>query len=266
MFSHKYQPFKYNYRTGKIKANVINREWKEETFDELYSNFKSVYKHNFRAKELLCLTTEAAILDAMFLHKKYENILIISSYKDNFDKITNFDFTPNMNMGHHFLPIINKLNETQTNMHITQVGNSNHIFAKLYEMYGIPTIPIDEYNLSVNKFRLQEQPKSSPIKWRKSLTGNATIFYDAVVLLGIEGITKGKFQAKNIKKVFSPYCVEEWDLIDLYVGDNRTLQPIPSETQEAFINQVVSNLRVLGTHDGAYDAIVDRLIEIYKVY
>ena len=90
--------------------------------------------------------------------------------------------------------------------------------------------------------------------------------YDAVVLLGIEGITKGKFQAKNIKKVFSPYCVEEWDLIDLYVGDNRTLQPIPSETQEAFINQVVSNLRVLGTHDGAYDAIVDRLIEIYKVY
>lgn len=264
MFSHKHQPFRYNSKKDKINANVIDTEWKEAIFDELYSNFKSVYGHKFRAKELLCLTTEAAILDAMFVYKEYKNILIISSYKDNFDKVTNSDFTPHMNMGHHFLPIINKLNSTRNNMHITQVVNSNHIFTKLYEMYGIYTPKADEYNLSANKFRLSDSNRYHFDE--RTMIGRKTGFYDAVVLLGIEGLTKGKFQAKNIKKVLSPHCVEEWDLIDLYVGDDRTLQPIPSETQEAFINQVVSNLRVLGTHDGAYDAIVDRLIEIYKVY
>lgn len=263
MFSHKHQPFRYNSVKDKINANVIDGGWKETIFDELYSNFKSVYGHKFRAKELLCLTTEAAILDAMFVYKEYKNILIVSSYKDNFDGITNSDFTPYMNMGHHFLPIINKLNSTDNGMYITQVGNSNHIFTKLYEMYGVRTVPAEEYNLSANKFRLSLSEK---VLERAAFAPGRRRKYDAVVLLGIEGITKGKFQAKNIKKVFSPYCVEEWDLIDLYVGDNRTLQPIPSETQEAFINRVVSNLRVLGTHDGAYDAIVDRLIEIYKVY
>lgn len=252
MFTHNHQPFGYD-ANDNLRSNLVDREWKQEVFDELYSNFKSVYKNKFRAKELMSLTTEAAILDAILLQKRYENILVVSSHKDDSHNVTNPNFTPYKNMGHHFLPIINKLNLTENNMYVAQVDNVNNMFTKLYETYGIETIRMTEdYNLNAKKIRLSTDVK-----------------FDAVVLLGIEGLKKGKFQSKDIRETFAPYCVnsafEDFDLIDLYVGDDRTLQPTP-DIQETFINSVVSHLRNLGPHNEVYDLIVDRLIELYKVY
>ena len=42
-----------------------------------------------------------------------------------------------------------------------------------------------------------------------------------MVLLGCESIKKGNFLASDVKAKFAKYCVEDFDMIDVYRGDRR---------------------------------------------
>jgi len=245
MFLNQYQPFGYDLK-GNIRSNYLESLWKTNTFETLEENVKNVYKSRLTGTELMYLSTEASILDTLMIIEKFKNVLLVPTYDNKNVRLTNEEYTPVGSYGHHFLPIIHKLNGSEYGLYVTDNNTSENMFTKLYDVYDVDKIDIsDGYALDNNKVKIDTDVK-----------------FDAVILINAKGMKKGKYQAKNVKKAFTPYGTEDFVLIDLFAGSERTLQPTKNTTEDTF-SKIASIHR---SDDKFYTNILNQLKQVYKVY
>ena len=245
MFLNQYQPFAYDSK-GNIRSNYLESLWKTNTFETLEENVKKVYKSRLTGKEIAYLSTEASILDTLMIMKKFENVLIVSTYDNENVRLTTEEYTPVRSYGHHFLPIIHKLNGSEYGLYVANTNTSENMFTKLYDVYGVNKINIsDGYVLDNDKVKIDSSVK-----------------FDAIILINAKSMKKGKYQAKNVKKAFAPYGTEDFVLIDLFGGSERTLQPTKNTTEDTF-SKIASIHR---SNDKFYNNILNQLKQVCKVY
>lgn len=187
--------------------NIINLDTKETILREIRDLMKFRGKSPHR-NDLTTLFTDGCVLDGMITLAGYENILVVTSFEDsNYTRLRDRNYRPVNSAGDHMLPIVHKLNGSSGNMYVTKVTGGDSFFTKLYDHYGIASVPCNSY------FKLDGDLK---IK--------TDVKFDAVVLLGCDSYKKGKFSAKDIKAKFAKYCTEDFDLIDVYRNKGRTLK------------------------------------------
>lgn len=243
MFRNNHQPFGYDSR-GNIRSNFLDSLWKHNKFNALQENIKKFHKSRLTGTEVMYLSTEASILDTLMVTEKFNNVLVVSNHKDENIRFTNANYMPVKNYGHHLLPIIHKLNKSEYNLFVA--NESDNIFSKLYDVYDVNKVDIpDGYILDNTRVDIDTKQK-----------------FDAIILVNVQGMKKGKYQARNIKQVFSPYGTENFALIDLFVGDDRTLQPLPKIRGDIFNR--IANMHRSDAED--YKDILNRVKESYKVY
>lgn len=200
------------YRTqpkSTTETNIINLKRKQEMMHELLvaSRYKSNHTQRKR-NDFITLFTDGCLLDGMLTLSGYDNILVVTSFEDkNYDRLRDRTQRPVNSAGDHMFPIVNSLNGSHGNVYVTSVPNGDSFFTHLYDHYNINTVDCDSYFKVDNDFKLR----------------NTNVKFDAVVLLGCESMKKGNFRAKDVKAKFSKYCVEDFDMIDVYRGDRRTL-------------------------------------------
>lgn len=162
-------------------------------------------------EDLTSLITDASVIDGMLTLSGYQNILVVTSFesKDYTGKLRDRRYRPIKSAGDHMLPIVHKFNESAGNIYVTKVRNSENYYTELYERFNIPSVDVDSYFKLDGDFKIKTNVK-----------------FDAVVLLGSESYKQGKFNASDVKKKFARYCVDDFDLIDVYrasanCGPNR---------------------------------------------
>jgi hypothetical protein len=189
--------------------NIINLKRKQEMMHELL--IASRYKSNHRQRkrnDFITLLTDGCLLDGMLTLAGYDNILVVTSFEDrNYDRLRDRTQRPVNSAGDHMFPIVNSMNGSHGNIYATSVPNGDSFFTHLYGHYNINMVDCDSYFKVDNDFKLR----------------NVSVKFDAVVLLGCESIKKGNFRASDVKAKFAKYCIEDFDMIDVYRGDRRKL-------------------------------------------
>lgn len=213
--------------------NIINLKRKQEMMHELL--IASRYKSNHRQRkrnDFITLLTDGCLLDGMLTLAGYDNILVVTSFEDkNYDRLRDRTQRPVNSAGDHMFPIVNSMNGSHGNIYATSVPNGDSFFTHLYDHYNINMVDCDSYFKVDNDFKLR----------------NVSVKFDAVVLLGCESIKKGNFRASDVKAKFAKYCVEGFDMIDVYRGDRRKLTggtKSITDTKDKMIECVNTPIRV----------------------
>lgn len=213
--------------------NIINLKRKQEMMHELMiaSRYKSNHGQRKR-NDFITLLTDGCLLDGMLTLAGYDNILVVTSFEDkNYDRLRDRTQRPVKSAGDHMFPIVNSMNGSHGNIYVTSVPNGDSFFTHLYNHYNINTVDCDSYFKVDNDFKLR----------------NVSVKFDAVVLLECESIKKGGFRASDVKAKFAKYCVEDFDMIDVYRGDRRTLTggtKSITDTKDKMIECVNTPIRV----------------------
>lgn len=214
MFLYKVHPKELATKGGVngVRYNIVKQAVKESFMQQVQTVFSEYGAKNYRGKEIIALVGDAVNAEALLTYKGYKNVLVVTSFEDSHyaEGLTNGSFIPYRSAGHHMLPVINHFNKSSANITVTRVKSAPSIYSTLYDSLGIDSVDLDEY------FHLD-----IPFK----IKNNGDRKYDAVVLLGNEGALKsGKFNVANVKKKFDKYCVDDWQLIDIYRGEKRELR------------------------------------------
>tara|TARA_S200002703_G_scaffold116723_1_gene102231 strand:+ start:1281 stop:2051 length:771 start_codon:yes stop_codon:yes gene_type:complete len=204
MFLTKQQPRGYDPKTKLIIGSVYSITTKREIFEKMRDNLENITRRNYGFNGITALMNDGAVIDGMVSVNGYQNILVVTSFEDSSYPRLVVDENPVLSAGDHMFPIIHKVNESYGNIYVTSVNNSNSVYQKLYDRYGVESVR------SESVFRLDQ-----PFKLYTDIK------FDAVVILGSEA--KGKHSINTIKEKFSKYCTEKFDLIDVYRGDSRTI-------------------------------------------
>lgn len=216
------------YRTQPKNAtdfNIINLTTKENMWREISGN----------REDITTLITDGSVVDGMLTLSGYQNILVVTSFEstDYTGKLRDYRYRPIKSAGDHMLPLVHKFNESEGNLYVTKVRNSKNFYTDLYDRFDIASVDVDSY------FRLDGDLKMK-----------TDVKFDAVVLLGSESYKKGKFSASDVKKKFAKYCTEDFDLIDVYRNDRRTL----SGGTKSITNQRERMIEAVNTPTKLYDA------------
>mgnify|MGYP001029108263 FL=1 len=231
MLLYRTQPM--GYVDGKFKSVITNLSRKQEIME--------VCKRHISCsnRKLVDMITDASLVDAMLLTGDYKNILVVTSSN------------PTHSDGDHLLPVIHKYNNAVGKITVTTPKLKENIYGGLYEELGIDIVESDAfYMLGEKKVRLKHDGEP----------------FDAVVLLGTESLTNGKHNLKDIKSVFAPYCVEGFDLIDVYRGSDRNLLnvTVPLEGCEIMCNVVTNNKTNRSKDVGHYERLFYNIDNIKK--
>ena len=199
------------YRTqpkSTTETNIINLKRKQDILFEIQSASNKSNHNQRKRNDFITLFTDGCLLDGMLTLSGYDNILVVTSFEDkDYERLRDRTQRPVKSAGDHMFPIVHSLNGSAGNVYVTSVPNGDSFYTKLYDYYNINTVECDSYFKVDNDFRLR----------------NVSVKFDAVVLLGCESIKKGNFRASDVKAKFAKYCVEDFDMIDVYRGDRRTL-------------------------------------------
>ena len=187
-------------------------------FEELVSKFESTmtrqgYEPDVNYADSRVQLRTSIVFNNFISVQKYENVLVIPSFRNN--KYTNFTDEDNntvANITPNIFQVINEYFEC-----------SPEIFVAYPEDHtGFGKSVVKEFNGHVIRSN------------KMYIMGDETyeiyppddIEFDAVILAGIdmnEGVT---FQASDIKNDFSQYCVDNFDLIDVYGDNEKALLPV----------------------------------------
>ena len=199
------------YRTQPIstqESNIINLNIKETILREIRDVSPKFKGKSLHRNDFITLFTDGCVLDGMLTLSGYNNILVVTSFEDvNYDRLRDRNQRPINSAGDHMLPIIHKLNGSHGNLYVTKVVNGDSFYTKLYDQYGIASVESNSYFKIDGDLKLKTDVK-----------------FDAVIMLGCESYKTGKFSVKEVKAKFAKYCTEDFDLIDVYRGDRRTLR------------------------------------------
>lgn len=222
MFLVKHQPKGYDIN-GNLMSNYISRPFKEVFLEGMSNEIRDFFHTNLDRKKIIQLFTDGSILDSMLVTSAYYNILFVPTYKIG-DTIGDSSL-----VGYHFAPMVHQRNNSAGKCYIVSTPSP---FSQLYESAGLEVVKINnEYFIDTKKLKL-----STDIK------------FDAVVLIGCESVTSGKHNVSYVKNMFAPYCTEDFSLIDLYNGKNRTLQP-NKKLEQKDINRIKRNANVISNPD-----------------
>lgn len=181
---------------GGVKNRFFDITQKTEILESIVGKFAS-HGQTLRYRDATALITDAAAIDAMLSVGGYENILVVTSFtKLDYPKLL-VNNIPVKSAGDHLLPIIHKLNESIGNLYVTNIRSAEDIFTKLYKDYEVPNVLVDGL------------VKLDSVDFKTK----TTVKFDAVVLLGCDGLTKGNFGANQVKEKFIPYCTKDFDLV-----------------------------------------------------
>lgn len=256
MFLVKQQPRGYDPDTKTTFGSFYSVASKIDIFIKMRDNLKEITKRDYGFNGIASLMSDGAIIDGVVSVNGYQNILVVTSFEDSLYPRLITDESPTMSSGDHMFPIIHKLNESDGNLYVTQVKNSNSAYQKLYDTYGVQSIR------SESVFRLDQ-----PFKL------NTDIKFDAVVILGSEA--KGKHSINAVKEKFSKYCTDTFDLIDVYRGNSRIITGRSKSSKSSFdrmssimldLNWTLSADRTKPYHNFRKTIEQVRSNEIYKVY
>jgi len=187
--------------------NIINLHSKETMLRGIRDVTPTFGGKSPHRNDFITLFTDGCVLDGMLTLAGYDNILVVTSFEDNnYERLRDRNYRPVNSAGDHMLPIIHKLNGSHGNIYVTKVLNGDSFYSKLYDQYDIKTVDSNSYFKIDGDLKLKTDVK-----------------FDAVVLLGCESYKTGKFSIKEIKAKFAKYCVEDFDLIDVYRGDRRII-------------------------------------------
>lgn len=188
-------------------SNIINLKTKEDLLNSIGDVQSKFGSKSIHANDITTLLTDGCVVDGMLTLSGYQNILVVTSFENGmYDRLRDNRYRAIKSAGDHMMPIIHKVNGSEGNIYVTKVRNSENYYEKLYQEFDIPFVEVDSY------FRLDGDFKIS-----------TSVKFDAVVLLGCESFKRGKFSASDIKKKFARYCVEGFDLIDVYRNDRRKI-------------------------------------------
>jgi hypothetical protein len=188
-------------------SNIINLETKRVLKRRVIETQSRYNNKRITNEDVVALMTDGSVLDGMLTLSGYQNILVVTSFENNtYDRLRDRNYRPIKSAGDHMLPIVHKTNESEGNIYVTKVRNSENYYAKLYEEFDIPFVDVDSCFRIDQDFKIKTDVK-----------------FDAVVLLGCESYKKGKFNKSDIKAKFAKYCTDDFDLIDVYRGDRRNI-------------------------------------------
>lgn len=200
---------------GKTKRvyKAIPLTKKQEIIEGLRQGMHGYKGYKMRGREITGLFMDAVHIDAMLTLMNYKRILVVTSYEDSkYSGLTDAQFYPISHAGDHMLPLVHHYNNNDSKVYVTKVKNGESMYSQLYDKFDISSVNVDSYYTLGSEFKTK-----------------TTVKFDAVVLLGTEAQQMGKYQVNDIKKVFAPYCKEEFDLIDIYRGEARTLRGLKKE-------------------------------------
>lgn len=189
------------YRCHPISQNqnaIVNLNRKEELFKAVSEALPKYKGKTLHPNDHIGLITDASVLSGLLNLSGYKNVLVVTSFSDkDYDNVVRGHHA-HKSAGDHLVPIVHKAAGTIMNMYVTKVKSGNW-FTPFYESYGVKTLDVDSPFVIGDPFRVKTDVK-----------------FDAVVLLGVDHVKKGRHQIKDIKETFSRYCTPEFDLIDVY--------------------------------------------------
>ena len=189
------------------ESNIINLETKRVLKRRVIDTQPKYNNKRITNEDVIALMIDGSVLDGMLTLSGYQNILVVTSFDDKtYEKLRDRNYRPIKSAGDHMLPIVHKVNESEGNLYVTKVRNSENYYTKLYDEFSIPFVEVDSYFRIDTDFKMKTNVK-----------------FDAVVLLGSESHKKGKFSKSDIKSKFAKYCTDDFDLIDVYRGDRRKI-------------------------------------------
>jgi len=233
MINYRTQPM--GYVDGEFKSVINNRQRKKDLLARVSKYI------TYPTDKTIDLITDASIMSAMILAGNYKNILVMTS--DVFDN----------NEGDHLIPVIHKFNYGVGKMTVTKSKSTESKFDRLYKDFDIPSVEVGSI------FALGKD--SININWEGEP-------FDAVVLLGNEGIINKKFKSGDIKKQLAPYCEEGVDLIDIYRGSARVLLGLktPSQSINLISSTILSNAMVELKETDKYKRVFHNIESIEQIY
>lgn len=256
MFLVKQQPRGYDPSTKTISGSFYSVASKIDIFIKMRDNLKEITKREYGFNGISSLMSDGAVIDGVVSVNGYQNILVVTSFEDSSYPRLVVDENPVLSAGDHMFPIIHELNESEGNIYVTSVNNSNSVYQKLYDRYGVKSVR------SESVFRLDQTFKLY-----------TDIKFDAVVILGSEA--KGKHSINSIKEKFSKYCTDKFDLIDVYRGNSRIITGRSKSSKSSFdrMSSVMFDLKWTLSIDRTkpynnFRKTIEqvRSNEIYKVY
>jgi hypothetical protein len=207
------------YRCHPISQNqnaIVNLNRKEELFKAVSEALPKYKGKTLHPNDHIGLVTDASVLSGLLTLSGYKNVLVVTSFADkDYDTVVK-GHQAHKSAGDHLVPIVHKAAGTMMNMYVTKV-KSGDWFTPFYESYGVKTLDVD------SPFALDSTFKIKP---------PADVKFDAVVLLGCDAYSKGKFNVKDIKETFTRYCTPEFDLIDVYRHENDTRSIVGSTPKQ----------------------------------
>ena len=156
------------------ESNIINLETKRVLKRRVIDTQPKYNNKRITNEDVIALMIDGSVLDGMLTLSGYQNILVVTSFDDKtYEKLRDRNYRPIKSAGDHMLPIVHKVNESEGNLYVTKVRNSENYYTKLYDEFSIPFVEVDSYFRIDTDFKMKTNVK-----------------FDAVVLLGSESHKK----------------------------------------------------------------------------
>lgn len=155
------------------------------------------------------LLISANIRNTLMVYKKYQNILIVPTFRDDkHESILTTDNTLVPNIAPHLYPIINKKYDTRANLHVAFPTGHNSFIKFLMEEYDVDIIESNKnFTFGDNDYSIT--------------TDMNGVEFDAVLLLGVDE-PESPVDISEVKNIFQSLCVENFDVIDDFVRQSVT--------------------------------------------
>lgn len=256
---------KLNYlMTGEVRKNDIELRWKDaysHTVNDVFNYVPMVLNYlslKGYKKVLFIGHYNSGQKSWTFNRKMSRNIFPTPSYHSG----NNTMVDPNVWL--QFLPIVRMAyGYTNFEMHTVVPPESRHrkLMHALYKRYEVDLIPADkQYKHGQSAIDLKLPPDTR---------------YDAVVFAGVpKEFENTEFSLHHVKSVFAPYCVENFEFVDLFYQDPDSSKYIQGAVQnnEDYLNEVFVTRSIWDEvfrkqlpEDRAIEyAILDSTIKVYK--
>ena len=234
--------------------NIINLETKRNLVNRILETESKFNDRGLVRDDIISMMSDATVLDGLLCLSAYQTILVVTSFsKHNYpDRMRDTMYRPIKSAGDHMLPIVHAMNESLSEMYVTQADDVDNYYTKLYDEFDIPYVTVDDYFRLDNDFKPRKLMRTR-LKNGENFSGTRTgkdVIFDAVVLLGCESMLRGKHKVEDIRKKFQPYCTDHFDLIDVYRGDFRKITG-KSANIDTIVNKFIN---VVNTPKKVYDS------------
>lgn len=221
---------KLNYSISEeVRKNDLVTRWKDKdshTVDAVFNYIPMILNYlslKGYAKILFVGHFNAAQRSWVYPRKSDRSIHLTPSY------YWNNDTTVDPNIWSQFIPIVRMAyGYTNLEIHTLSPPESRHrqLMSALYQRYEIDLIPCDKQYKHGRSITIDMVPNTR---------------YDAVVFAGVPKETEDtSFSCHSIRSVFAPYCVENFDIIDINYQDPDPDKYIQGavENNEDYLNEV----------------------------